>query len=78
MQLLIDVVVLCFFVQFFKVIDDATMQELSELFILALEQFKEDWKDDCSTDVIFSTHDLEACNESHSDFWVQNGMVLLE
>ena len=62
LELLVDVVVLCLFVQIFQVVDDATVQEFTQFFVLASEELKENGEDGSRSDDILASHDFESCD----------------
>ena len=72
LQLLVHVYVLGFLVKVFKVLDDAGVEELAQLFVLAAEKLKEDGQDHGGRDDILAAHDFQASYEGHSDLGVQD------
>lgn len=78
LELFVDAMVLMRLVDLLDIVDDHTVEESTQLLILALEQLEEDREDYGCRDDILATHDPETSNDAHSDGWVQYLIVLLE
>lgn len=78
LQFLVYSVVLCIFIDFFEVCNQTAVEEFSKLFVLASKQLEKYRQDNDCLNVVLSTHDLEARDQSHSNLWVQNCVVLLQ
>jgi hypothetical protein len=70
LQLFINLVILGRLVDILQVSDDAAVQKLSQLFVLAFKQLQEDGENGCGWDDVFTAHDLEASDEAHAHFGV--------
>lgn len=72
LQLFVYVYVLGLLVKVFKVLDDAGVQKLAQLFVLAAEKLKEHGQDHSGRDDILAAHDFQASYQGHSDLGVQD------
>jgi hypothetical protein len=70
LKFLVDGMVFGLFVDVFHVGDNATVEESSQLFILAFKKLQEDGKDSRGGNYFFSAHNLQGSHKTHADFGV--------
>lgn len=78
LELFVDAVVLGLLVDFFHIGDDAAVQELPQLLVLASEEFEEHWEHNSCRHNVFAAHDFKASDQGHAHLWVQYSIVLLQ